>query len=624
MATQFNYKLAYKDDNLNTEPTHQAALDILQQQFERMGGLNYFIGLAIREFMKYGVCIIVPNLSFKNKKLLDKDIALLPLVDRFRFLDPQNLLQIYFAEGTDLVNAIQYQSQPKAYYTADSSGNYSINNNGGSSVLLDLKRALGCVCQLDDTGEGIGRSFFKDIWGEWRVLNNMTTSFNTNLITVGEHSYQAIPNAAFEDREDLTANITAAVQSFIDAGGGTFISPYCTLQKIDAMDLSKYDAYYQNTSKEIARRKGLNIEILGSSSGASRNLAEYAQADAIIRCMNIVKQFCYQFSEGFIKTYFEQVFAPQFFSKSLVDTPHLIVELQDNQNMLVDNMKVDQNTAPTQTEELAAAENYIRNQPEANVTLDTDELNNVLVGINQQLSDFFVAQMRKYITSRVNEAVENPTQIANKRALSKQQESDFDAELSAILFAALFAALVREANTYNQIKDFRKATGLSPTEYAYKQANKLISSTAIKDFKRTQLSNFLVELDKTVLNERDFISTTIADNKEIGKMVLTQNLSNIKGRDFAKLAAIPTMLLFDIANKGFVDSVMKRGDIMVRSGILENMCAECQPFYGATYTKVGDDWIGEKEYRPLPDPYCLGGNRCRCFYTISNEGVDSG
>lgn len=630
MISSFNWKLTYKDEGLLQDVVHKEVLDVLVEQFDRMGGIDYFINHAVRDFMKYGLVFISPIIIAKSKKINGKN-KLLAYVDYFKILDPQGILAFYGdINNNDKIVALRYLSQSKALYNTESG---EVETNESFSKIIDFKKSLSCLCSLNTIGDPMGVSFLKDIWGSWRILNNMDMSFNANLISVGEHSYQFIPNQLFFDNhENAISQVNTAINKFIQ-GGGVFVSPYGHLEKITSMDLSKYDDWQKNISAEILRRKGMNVDNLGTSIGASANIAQFAQAEALMRAMNIAKQFAFQFSEGFIKNYVENVFADLLFSKKIKDTPQLIfetgegtpetlvkekeIELKKEENLsaleINDNATVVQNKTKT----------WIKSKATDNesVVIDTSELDRVLLEVENKFEEFYVKEMKTYLmdSDKIKKAIKDPNSVVNTRTLSREQEDSFYNGLNSILYSSIYSFFIEQANQYEralrvQGKDFIDVFKMGKDEFASHETQKLLRKKVIKDFKRTQLASFVNELDNTITNERRYLSSVIEENETQGYIELQENLSNIKGQRFKALAPLSTMLIFDSVNNYFVDKTKKDGMTLVRCGVLENQCSHCAEYMGAEYVYDGFHYVGKMDYKQLPDSGCLGKDRCRCFY----------
>ncbi len=600
---------------------------MFEEQFEKAGGLEYFLGQAIREFMKYGFVLMSPNLSFKSKRIT-KTYELIPTIESIVFLDPQWVYAFYGDEQDgNKVNAVRYINQPKTIYKDG-----EVIDLPASSTIIDFDKSLSALCTLDGYGNPMGTSFLKDVWDLWRVLNNMNNSFNSNLVQFGEHSWNFVPNQAFFTDSNATSEVTKNINEFISNGGGVFMCRYGTLEKMDSMDLSKYDDYHTNISQELARRKGLSIDVLGESHGASRNLAQFAQSTAVTRASEIASQFAFQFSERFIKNYFENVFAKYYFTKQLTDTLSLVFELpegtpdtvgqveevktEEELDILVnDNAVIEQEGSKTWIKSpLTSQEAFV---------VDSKALDNALNSANDKLEAFYVTQMKRYLTKsdRIEKAIDNPTSISNSKTLTSAEQKAFDTALGLLLYEIIKDFAINEVLIYEKaLKLQGKELSKSVNELAEIETQKILKSASIKSFKRNSLSSFMNELDNTLSNNLSFVSTIIADNRLQGTAELMNNLNNIQGRDFKKLAPLGTISLLHIANDYFINK-NNEGLTLIRSGFLEGQCEHCAEYMGATYEWVAGEWVGDMDYKTLPDSECAGGDRCRCYYTRIPLGI---
>ncbi|MGL4897162.1 MAG: hypothetical protein ACRC31_01850 [Cetobacterium sp.] len=633
LISEFKWDIVYKQDELNVDPIHKEVLDLIRDQFENMGGLTYFLSLAIRDFMKYGLCFINPILSFKSKTI-NKRNKLIPIIQDFRLLDPQGIMAFYAdVDNNNKVIAIRYMSMPKATYDPKTGEEFS---GQAYSEIIDFTKSLSCLCSLDGREDPMGVPFLKDIWGSWRVLSNIDVSVNSNLISIGEHSYQFVPNQGFFDNHiSAIESVQSALKGFITNGGGIWASPYGSLEKIASMDLSKLYEYQERASSEIAKRKGMNINNLGQTVGASANIAQFAQADVIIRASDIARQFAFQFSEGFLKQYIESVFGEYFFTKKLKDTPHLIFDVVDSSTMDVikdvqekevkeENLSIlESNSIATVIQNDYGNKTWIKSKlnPNEEIVINTVALDKALSDVESKFEDFYLKEMKMYLTNteKIERAINDPNSIVNGKSLSKTEQDQFLSELNTILYGVLFTMFYEETSRYEkallvQGKTFDKVKGMNKEAYASRETQNLLRKKEIKDFKKTTLANFMNELDNTIINERTRLSNVIDSNKDQGFIELFESLSNIKGREFMALAPIGTIAIFQMVNQYFIGKNTKDGMTLIRCGVLENQCDHCGEYMGAEYNYDGFGYTGIMDYRKLPDTGCYGKSRCRCFY----------
>lgn len=622
----FKWDLTYKDKELLNDSAHQEVLELLKNQFESMGGIQYFISLAIREFMKFGLVLFTPVLEFKYITFQNKKMYIPNIID-LKTLDPQGIQGFFSSENNNnKVVAVRYISMPKALYDPETE---QVLSGQSSSSIIDFNKSLSCLCSLNGREDPLGVPFLKDVWGQWRVLSNIDTSVNSNMISVGEHSYQFVPNQSFFDNINEIASVNNAINTFISNGGGVFVSPYGTLEKIGSIDLSKIFEYQEKASAEISRRKGMNIQNLGQSVGASANIAETAQADSITRGMYIANQFAYQFSVNFIKQYIDNTFKIHFLANRLRETPVLTFEAFDIKDELVTGIKeeslsiIDINKVATTIQTDDHKKTWIKGNLNNNesVVINTNELDQVLKDSQEKFEQFYLKEMKMYLndTDRINRAIKDPNSVVNTRTLDRKQEEQFNSELNAILFGVVYSYFLEESKRYErallvQGKTFEQTFNMNKEAFSSRETQKLLKKKEIKDFKRTQLASFINELDNTISNEVRRLGGLISENETQAFIQMQEDLSNIKGREFKALAPLSTMILFDFVNKKMIDSTKKDGMTLIRSGILEKQCEHCSKYMGAEYVYNGFEYSGALEYRNLPDSGCYGGDRCRCFY----------
>ena len=630
LITAYDWTISYKDDDLNKDIAHKELSDFVMTQFECIGGIRSFINTSIRQFMKYGFVIMTPILKLKKHKFSFQDESkLIPYIESFKFWDPIGVYRFYSEENDNQKCAgVQYLSMPRL--VIDENGNESTTNS--QMINITNENSLMGFASLDNEGgDFMGTSILKDIYGEWRVLNNLTSTVNQQLITFGEHSYQFVPHAGIDYAQINMETIQIEISLLLDNGGGVYYSQYGTLQKIESMDLTKYVTYQSELSREISSRKGLGIDALSQSSGASRNLAEFAQVNSNMRGSSIATQFALQISESFVKRYIESIESLIGVMSVIKDTPSITFNIKEANEVTTEETKIEE-VKPQELSSVIFNENalvlqnrnktYIKGKTNEydEYVINTEELDDVLLNTESAISSFYVQEMQRYLTNpkTIEKLVEKPNDIINKQTLTREEQDRFKQSLNGILYVSVGSFLQEEVNRLSKAyaidgKTFKQGMGIDENIFIEKTRRTLMKSQEIKDYTESQLANFSNELDNTLIKQRQFVASTLTTDKAQGYSSLTRDLADVKGVNFEKLAPLGTLTLMHIVNQAFI-SKTKKDFTLVRSGVLEHQCRNCEPFMGATYEWDGNKWVGDLPYKNLPDPDCLGKDNCRCFY----------
>ena len=152
-------------------------------------------------------------------------------------------------------------------------------------------------------GNIIGKPFLYSAYSLWKVLEAMDNSFSCNLKNIGEHSFNFISNTELNDSK--RKEVEREIRNFINNGGGIFISKYGKIEKIESIDANEWYNFGDSMLSTLFKNKGVDIKALGLNKGATKNLAELTQSNAVLIASDIISGIINYINDSFMKRYFD-------------------------------------------------------------------------------------------------------------------------------------------------------------------------------------------------------------------------------------------------------------------------------------------------------------------------------
>ena len=131
----------------------------------------------------------------------------------------------------------------------------------------------------------------------------MDNSFNRNLKNIGEHSFNFVSNCELNDSK--RKEVEREIRNFVNNGGGIFISKYGKIEKIESIDANEWYSFRDSMLSTLFKNKGVDIKALGLNKGATKNLADLTQANALLMASDIVEGIINNINDSFMKRYFD-------------------------------------------------------------------------------------------------------------------------------------------------------------------------------------------------------------------------------------------------------------------------------------------------------------------------------
>lgn len=176
------------------------------------------------------------------------------------------------------------------------------NNSTVTNINFDLAIA-GYSTYGDITGDVIGKPFLYSAYSLWQVIESMDNSFNRNLKNIGEHSFNFVSNCELNDSK--RKEVEREIRNFVNNGGGIFISKYGKIEKIESIDANEWYSFRDSMLSTLFKNKGVDIKALGLNKGATKNLADLTQANALLMASDIVEGIINNINDSFMKRYFD-------------------------------------------------------------------------------------------------------------------------------------------------------------------------------------------------------------------------------------------------------------------------------------------------------------------------------
>lgn len=282
----FNYELEKTDEYFESAKVRNA-YNFIDKQFKRAGGIKSLIVNAAYNSLVYGFCFFTPKLevlSAKNYGFKGK----LDGLRGFKFYDVSSISSFNFSkEDIDEIESISIINK---------------NNSTITNINFDLAIA-GYSTYGDITGDVIGKPFLYSAYSLWQVLESMDNSFNRNLKNIGEHSFNFVSNCELNDSK--RKEVEREIRNFVNNGGGIFISKYGKIEKIESIDANEWYSFRDSMLSTLFKNKGVDIKALGLNKGATKNLADLTQANALLMASDIVEGIINNINYSFMKRYFD-------------------------------------------------------------------------------------------------------------------------------------------------------------------------------------------------------------------------------------------------------------------------------------------------------------------------------
>ena len=655
LFNSFNYKISLPDEYKNNEKLlmiHQ----FLEDGFNRAGGLKRFIVEIAYQTLIFGFSFYTSKLAvtsgekygFKGK---------LDILDGIKFYDPTKLYSFTFNEDdSDELQSVDIFTSQKVL-GGKSTELYADYLNRIKSqekidlITIDFDALVGGYCSYDTIpGDPIGKSFLYSLYPDWLILENMNNSFNRNLSNIGEHSFNIIPHPG-ADLSDSTARETTKreLREFINSNkGGVFIGSYGTIQKIEGIDANEWYNYRTAMVSDIYKAKGLDIKSLGLNRGATRDLAEINQSDSVVTALDLIDNFIRQINSQFIKRLFdlnfkeyrllgieppkvevsyleekaEQVVNTEKETLSAVKTTTILsdgskqVELTDGKNVVKKTTAIPLNKFVKR--ELDGIESYV---------IDTTELENILVRSSNDMNTFLQTFVRQALQDDklIEKAIKHPSSFIRGKLLSNEQRQ----ELIRVLEAYIRSDLIE----FYGYKAKEIARGLGTTELTSifnKSVNEWVEDQ-VKFFMKNKVHKLTDDIAANV--EKKAVDLLFNNSRgleeadiQLAKDFVKSKLMDVKGKSIESFVDNETVTIFQEVNNDANEYIKNKTDgvVILRSGVLENMCSHCQKYFGVMYTQdsEGNWYNADYPYISLPDKDCKGGaSNCKCYYTTISENV---
>lgn len=311
----FNYELEFPNE-AEEDKAIRLAYEFIDKQLKRAGGIKNLIVNIAYNTLVYGFSFFTPKLEVIDGRKYNLK-GKLDGLKGFKYYDPTQIFNFVFNEkDADELQSITILTSPKILGGTNNNTGYMLedyqnewaegNYQNAKFVKIDFNLMLGGYATYGNiTGDIIGRPFLYSAYPLWQVLESMDNSFNRNLSNIGEHSFNFVSTYSEPISDTDRSEIKRELEEWVKKKGGIFLSKYGKVEKIECIDANEWWQFRDSMLSTLFKNKGLDIKALGLNRGATKDLASFAQTDAVLMASDIMENIIMSINNTFMRRYFD-------------------------------------------------------------------------------------------------------------------------------------------------------------------------------------------------------------------------------------------------------------------------------------------------------------------------------